>query len=84
MPEEVHLRRRIAVPAEDAHHHQQHQLPGEERGREPERQDLPPGQPDQRGQNVEPVRGGVEEPAEAADLVPAPGELAVEIVADRR
>ena len=67
---------------EDPHHHQQHQFPRQQCRGQPERQDLAPGETDQGGEDVEPVGRRVEEPAEAADLVPAPGELAVQIVAD--
>src|SRR5690606_32540275 len=55
---------------------------GEEYGGEPERQNFAPGETEQGRQNVEPVRRGVEEPAQVADLVPPSGELAVEVVAD--
>ena len=49
---------------------------------EPPRDDVAPGQAEQRGEDVEPVGDGVEELPDPGHLAPAAGEIAVEVVGE--
>jgi hypothetical protein len=53
-----------------------------QQNREPPRDDVSPGEPDHRREDVEPVGDRVEDLAELGGLVQPAGEVAVEVVAD--
>ena len=82
LAEEVHRQRAVAVAAQDRQEQGEQDVAADQRQGQPQRHDVADGQPDQRGQDVEPVGGRVEQLAEPGHLVPLAGDLAVQPVGE--